>query len=130
MTDALIAWRDAFEIGIAEVDFEHRKLIELINQVYGESDEGLMTIDELLGEIYSGIASHFALEEKDMAAMGWAELDAHKEDHESLLDQLRDIMDHAATAGDLDVADLGLRLSSWFSGHFQTYDARLHQAVR
>jgi hemerythrin len=130
VADALITWRKAFEIGIAEVDFEHRKLIDLINQVYAETDAAVMDVERLLGEIYSGIASHFALEEKDMSDIGWWELEAHKEDHEALLDDLRDIMEDAVDAGEIDAAALGVRLSSWFGGHFQSFDARLHQAMR
>lgn len=130
MADALITWRKAFEIGIAEVDFEHRKLIDLINRVYAEAGASVVDVEKLLGEIYSGIASHFALEEKDMNAIGWWELDAHKEDHEVLLDDLRDIMEEAVAAGEIDSAALGSRLSSWFGGHFQSFDARLHQGMR
>ena len=129
MKDVLIRWQDSFEIGIAEVDFEHRRLIDLINQVYGETGD-LVSLEELLGEIHSGIAAHFALEEKDMAAIGWPEFDAHKEDHEALLDELRDIMDDAVATGRIDVMDLGTRLSDWFTGHFRSYDARLHRALQ
>ena len=55
--------------------------------------------------------------------MAYAE---HKEDHEILLDDLRDIMDQVEDDGTYDEDQLSNDLSYWFSEHFRTHDARLH----
>ena len=125
----LVDWRDEFEIGIPEVDYEHRAMIDLINSTYTDLLLGNASADELLGEIYLRISSHFALEEKDMMAMQWTEFEQHKNDHENLLDQLRDIMDDVAASAEVDSEHLGARLSAWFTDHFGTFDARLHRAL-
>ena len=57
----------------------------------------------------------------------YPELNAHKRDHERLLDDLRDIMDsEAATEADARSNALGTALDAWFGVHFATFDARLH----
>ena len=58
------------------------------------------------------------------------EYEAHKADHERLLDALRDIMD-SFEAGDFDGVseELSLRLKDWFVEHFSTRDARLHKVL-
>jgi hemerythrin len=55
-------------------------------------------------------------------------LGAHKQDHERLLDDLRDIMDAFERAEEIDSVELATRLDSWFSRHFRTHDAEFHQA--
>lgn len=127
---SLIEWRDEFEIGIPSVDHEHRGLIRLINELHGKlaGNADKETIARFLGEIHALISAHFALEEKEMRDLGYDELDLHKEEHEDLLDQIRDMMedlenDRAARTEE----DLGHRLNEWFTVHFRTRDARLHR---
>ena len=128
---SLIEWKPEFSVGNVAVDHEHRELIDLINTVH-ESIREKTAREQIaagLGEIYAQIAAHFALEEKIMRDAGYADIGPHKEDHESLLDQLADII-YAVEAGKgLDQADLSSRLNQWFTGHFRTHDAKLHRRV-
>ena len=92
---SLIEWKPEFSVGDVAVDHEHRELIRLINNVHAAIVSGADR-DRLaagLGEIYAQIAAHFALEEKRMRDAGYADFGPHKADHESLLDQLADIID-------------------------------------
>lgn len=127
----LIEWRDEFSVGNAAVDHEHRALIDLINNVHDGISEhaGPDHLAEGLGEIYAQIAAHFALEEKLMQDAGYEDFAAHKEDHESLLDQLADILHGVDVGGRYDEAGLSARLERWFSGHFATHDAKLHRQL-
>lgn len=124
----LLEWRDEFRIGIEEVDHEHRELIALINAAHAHG-VGADTVEAALGEIYAAITAHFALEEKDMRALNYPSLPAHKTDHESLLDDLRDIMEAVADGHAPPETEFGNRLSDWFAVHFRTHDALLHRFV-
>ena len=85
-----------------------------------------MRVIERLGDIYAEIAAHFALEEKMMRDANYVAYRPHKEDHESLLDQLADIIDAFELKGTYDEQALSSALDAWFSEHFRTHDARLH----
>lgn len=126
---ALIEWRDEFKIGIEEVDFEHRELIELINELYGEikMEDSTVAVMYCLEEIYAKISAHFALEEKVMRDLKYDLYEDHKEDHERLLDSIRDIMDEYMDDPTLDEEKFSDRLNDWFVQHFSTKDARLHK---
>lgn len=126
---ALITWKNEFNIGVPSVDEEHRQLIKLINEIHGylNDDEREFFVDDFLGEIYARIAAHFALEEKWMREHGYDQFREHKAEHEKLLDDIRDIMDAYDDKANFDEATLSDRLSSWFTGHFKTMDARLHK---
>ena len=53
----------------------------------------------------------------------------HKNDHERLLDEIRDIMEDFEASSSFDDILLAERLDAWFSRHFETHDARLHHAI-
>jgi hemerythrin len=124
----LLQWQDRFRIGIAEVDHEHREMIDLINELHDAlgGDRSRDRVEDFLGEILARITAHFALEEKQMEYMAYPERGGHKADHERLLDEIRDLMDEVAEYGVLDEARFATRLSSWFGDHFGTFDERLH----
>lgn len=128
---ALIEWRTEFETGIAEVDAEHRDLIELINALHQEIRDKAdsHTISAFLGEVFARIAAHFALEETVMRKHAYDDYPAHKAEHERLLDEIRDIMD-AYEAGTVDCdAALSGTVRDWFIDHFKLKDARLHRLL-
>jgi len=130
---ALIEWRDEFSIGIPSVDYEHRGMIRMINRLHEEMSArpSRDMVADFLGEIHALISAHFALEEKEMRAMGYDEFNDHKDDHERLLDDIRDIMDAFETDDTEDYAeDLSHRLEAWFTEHFRTKDARLHRYLK
>jgi hemerythrin len=127
----VLQWREEFSVGIEEVDHEHRELIELIRTLQQDLHAGADTdrIIDVLGEIYNQIAAHFALEEKMMRTTHYPALPEHKQDHETLLDDLRDIMDEVEDDGVLDETQLTDDLDRWFSDHFKTHDAKLHHSA-
>jgi len=127
----LIKWKPAYSLGIPSVDFEHREMIEMINKVYASlgNNAGLDEIEGALEDIYAGIASHFALEERHMRAARYEEFKEHKDEHEDLLDQLRDMMDDFDQDPESSRETLQNSLSNWFGKHFASFDARLHHKL-
>ncbi|MDH3195497.1 MAG: bacteriohemerythrin [Hyphomicrobiales bacterium] len=134
----LLDWKDSYSVGIEAVDHEHRELIDLINTLHEEltasgGDSGRRDALAIFGDIYKGISSHFALEEKFMREHGYDQLTDHKSDHERLLDELRDIMDDyddgRGDSRDKESGRISERLGAWFARHFQTHDARLHSRL-
>lgn len=127
----LLQWQETFSVGVAEVDHEHRELIDLINTLHtalGTERSG-ERVEAFLGEIFADISAHFALEERVMRERRYDALAEHKGDHERLLDELRDIMDAQADGSALDDAQLGAVLAEWFGRHFRTHDARFHRLL-
>lgn len=125
----LIEWKDEFELGIASVDHEHRELVNLINELHArlDADATPELVGTFLGEIYMRISAHFALEETVMRDMRYDRQGPHKADHESLLEDVRDIMDAHDSGAYLDYESvLSDQLRTWFTRHFKTEDARLH----
>lgn len=128
---SLISWKPAYSLGISSVDGEHRDMIEMINGVYAKfaSTPEPGAIAEALGEIHAGISAHFALEERLMQAAAYSGYTEHKQSHEELLDQIRDLMDGFEADPERGKSALQSQLGNWFSLHFATFDARLHEQM-
>lgn len=124
----LIQWLDRFDIGIPEIDAEHRELVDLINVFHEHLLDPKHTTDvaDFLGTVYARMAAHFKHEELEMLRLEYAEYWPHKGDHERLLDELRAMISAWNEHRPFDGGDLSQRLERWFSVHFQTFDARLH----
>jgi hemerythrin-like metal-binding protein len=127
----LLSWREDYSVGIDAVDHEHQELIDLINRLHQQlvGANAKVTVPAFFGDLLKGISAHFALEEKFMREQGYQRLASHKADHERLLDELRDIMEAFETSEEIDSVELALRLDTWFTRHFKTHDALLHQAL-
>lgn len=128
----LIEWRSEFETGVADVDHEHRELVDLINQLHDQMGGNAESteISAFLGEVFARISAHFALEESVMRKHDYDQYAEHKTDHEKLLDDIRDIMDdfEAGKYTSYDEA-LSRAVRDWFVDHFKTKDARLHKML-
>jgi hemerythrin len=129
---SLIEWNSEFNLGIEEIDSEHRALVALINALHDAMSAGAGRADvvEGISEIYTLVATHFAQEETFMRETRYMAYAEHKEDHEVLLDDLREILDEVGSGGEYLEERLSADLQYWFSEHFRTHDARLHQHGR
>ncbi len=128
MSQVQLQWQERYAIGIPAVDHEHQELIRMINDLVLRILAGtdVKFVSDSLGDILSAISAHFALEEKIMRDHHYDQYFHHKSDHDRLLDQLRDIMDEYEVHRQINPAQLVAALDDWFSVHFRTHDARLH----
>lgn len=126
---SLIKWKDEFDLGIEEIDNEHRDLVALINALHDAMLAGAGRADILEGisQIYALVSAHFEREEAFMRESRYMAYAEHKEDHEVLLDDLREIIEQVRSGGGYAEARLSADLQYWFSEHFRTHDARLHR---
>lgn len=110
------------------IDDEHREIILLIH----EFDELLCRggtkeqIIDLFAVVHSNIKSHFNAEEQLMRKHTYADYQAHKADHDRLLDQLDEIMTDYERGAHADRhLSLAKRITDWFAVHFAKMDAAM-----
>lgn len=128
---APINWKPEYSVGDPAIDHEHRELVDLVNTAAAALLDGGVRGDaeRAFGDLLRAISAHFALEEEQMRRAGYDQIAAHKDDHERLLDALRDIMDTDDDAGNATAQRLTDALEIWFTDHFRTHDARLHRRL-
>lgn len=127
---ALMEWDDAYLIGIESLDYEHRDLINTINELHenlsGAPDK--MEIEAYLGSILRRMTAHFAHEENLMQEADYAHVVAHKKEHEAFLDDYVESMKTYHDTADLErVSDIEVMLKSWIGEHIVTTDRQMVQ---
>lgn len=76
-----VTWNQAYEVGIVDIDVEHRSLIATLN-LLNESKE--VEKKKIFISLLSKLKTHFSNEETVMRNLGCAELESHKKIHEDL----------------------------------------------
>ncbi len=79
-------WKDAYSVGVAEIDRQHKKLIDMINKLHQAMSQGKgkQVVEPVLADLVNYCATHFKAEEKLMADAGYPELDSHREKHQKM----------------------------------------------
>lgn len=125
---SLASLKDGLRTGIDGLDYEHRKLVGVMETLCDSFDGAGSTgeVSDLFGAFYAEASAHFALEESLMRVKKYAFLDAHKADHERLLDQIRHMMEayEDGTCADCGTS-LRACLEAWFTGHVADADSGL-----
>ncbi len=121
----IISWSETMSVGVPRLDHDHRVLIGLINQLAGAPSPALD--DKLIGEVLAALVAytvfHFAREEQVMEACGFAEIEAHREEHKLLAGELRALHRRFLhERPNVDHADLFRFLTDWLNHHLLLQD--------
>ena len=80
---ALLLWQDNLNTGIQVIDDQHRRIVEMINQLHAAQTGGSqLVVAEVIDELVDYTLSHFAFEEELMEEAGYPFCAAHKRVHE------------------------------------------------
>lgn len=121
-------WHEDFELGVTALDDPHRRLLALAGEVAqclraGAPKEKIAASVRALSEF---AASHFAAEERLMAACGYCENTVHAEHHGELVGQFerfaQRVMTHHSAAGS---GKMLAFLRAWVTRHIQHTDRKL-----
>jgi hemerythrin len=128
----LLQWTDRYATGIAEIDQEHRGLIEFVNRLHDGwfADDAGLTAGRFFTRLLDEISAHFASEEVAMRDGAYDQFADHKEEHDRFIDEIRDIMEASGQSDEIDSLELAYHLDSWFAHHFTTYDAQNASALQ
>ncbi len=100
-----LEWQEEYNIGVEEIDKEHRRLFKIINKLMTASSENgdnyQRTCQEGIKFFRGHTLKHFADEELYMATMGYEGLERHKKIHkgfrEDTLPALEQELERTAT---------------------------------
>lgn len=89
----LIKWNAFYSVNVEEIDNQHKKLIDLINQLYDamKAGKGTEVLSTVLTELVEYTAYHFETEERLFLQQGYAEYEAHKVIHDDLTRRAKEL---------------------------------------
>ena len=114
---------DKFEIGIAEIDLQHRHLNYLLERLQSAVDKHYgYAANAILVELAIETRIHFAVEESLMRLLSFPDTDPHVAEHRKLTEQLDQFRQRAQ---DFDVADgLSGFIQTWLVDHINNFDRK------
>ncbi len=83
---ALIEWTPALEVGLEEMDRQHRQLVKILNELHQAMQAGGRQRDlvRVMDELIQYTKFHFSTEERLMAEAAYPGLPRHKQTHQAL----------------------------------------------
>jgi len=123
---ALLTWNDSYSVKVKQLDDQHKKLIDLINQLYDamKVGKGSEVIGPVLKSLITYTQTHFSTEEQLMKLHGYPDYDAHKNEHNQLVAQVSDIK-KGMDAGKMPLTQNVMNfLRDWLIKHIQGDDKK------
>lgn len=122
-----IKWRDSYSLGDTEIDEQHQMLFVLVNALLAATEKSDLT--EAVANLFKHTRDHFAHEETIMRRTDYPGLQAHVEQHNTLLSKLSNASELIANYT-LTMANLESFLAAWLLNHMETLDAPLVNHIR
>ena len=125
-------WNTLFETGIAEIDAQHQRLVELVNELGQRADGADQAhLDETLSALADYTVYHFQSEEAIMAAAGVSAEHAnrHRETHRRFVAQVVDWITRRKRGEELSLQQLIEFLANWLVFHILGDDQSLGRQV-
>ncbi len=83
---AFFDWKAEYSLELSEIDGQHKKLVEMLNELYValKAGEGREALGGILAGLVNYTKTHFATEERLMKSYGYPGYLEHKEKHEKM----------------------------------------------
>ena len=120
----MFEWSNAYSVGIASIDSQHRTLFALGAELHAAmaAGEGRAACAKILERLVRYTASHFAHEERLLRQHGYPQYEAHKAEHDALTKQVlhlqRNLMENQAPI----TIQLLQFIKAWLAQHIQNSD--------
>ncbi|MBN2087364.1 hemerythrin family protein [Candidatus Peregrinibacteria bacterium] len=121
-----IIWEKEHELGIKEIDEQHKKLIEIMNHLCETINSGKENyfVDEILDDLRDYAMAHFQTEEKYFIEFKYEDAEEHRKQHNKFFSALK-LFKRDLDIGEEHVAkELTEFLENWLFNHMMKYDKK------
>jgi len=126
-----INWSLKYNVGIAEIDYQHKYFLKLINRLALNheflKETGL--IQAHLSELDKYTRFHFKSEENIMNLVGYSDLECHRQLHRDLIDKLS-YQSYQAQISTKNMSEFIIFLKDWFLNHTVNQDKKLSEYIK
>ncbi len=123
--NSFFVWNSSYSVDCDAMDREHKRMVEIINQLYGamRQGKGNTAIGSILDALVEYTRTHFVHEEQLMREAGYAGYEEHKREHDSLTEQVLAIQDRFRSGSVLSLEVMSF-VKEWLVNHIQGSDKR------
>lgn len=128
----ILPWKEEYSIGINEVDLQHKKLVDFLNQLFDAMSVGKGS--EVLSEILNGLTDytvkHFATEEKYMVVYAFPNYKNHKIEHKKLVEEVAQLKEEFENGNKRLTIEVVNFLKEWLVSHILGSDKALGEHLK
>jgi len=117
-------WKEEYSVGVRALDLDHQKLLNLLNQFNTAYDYAMSEEYErqALKDLTDYTQYHFTREEKLMADNNYPDLEAHKIQHQVMIDEIKRLEARYNEEGHEAFEEVSQFLSDWLINHINGTD--------
>ncbi|MEI7810892.1 MAG: bacteriohemerythrin [Ignavibacteria bacterium] len=121
-----INWNQRYSVGINEIDNQHKKLVNYINELHeamkaGKAKEALSII---IQNLIKYTQTHFTLEEKYFAQFDYPDTAGHKREHQLFVSKVLDYQGRFLTGSSIVSIEIINFLRDWLIHHICVVDKK------
>lgn len=118
-------WKDEYLLGVDEMDEEHKTLVEKINNLAVAIEVGKVNgkLKSAFKDLFDYTREHFSREEVYQASIAYPDLEAHKELHRKLIEQLAGFSSELER-GQLRPVEIMSFINNWLIKHILGVDMK------
>ena len=122
----LFFWKRSYEIGINEIDMQHRQLVGIVNELFDAMKEGkgAAIVDEILDKLIDYVQLHFSTEEHYMQTHYYPGLEEHERQHLDMTKHVVELITMKRTGKGVNAPDLMNFLQEWLVDHISVEDKK------
>lgn len=119
-----VEWKDDYSVGIDSIDQQHKRLLNLINQLQTAVDysTGEQFEREALDELVDYTKTHFSYEEGLMKDNDYPDFEAHKLQHEKMFKKVEEVLSEYEQDHDTAMSNAAEFLKDWLIRHINGTD--------
>lgn len=123
---AFFEWKDSFNIGVAEIDRQHRQFLEYLNELsdLSAAEKSAPVRKEVIAVLRRHAETHFIYEEKLFEVIGYSETDAQVRQHEYFMSRVLELDDEQLHGDAEKLSGVIAFLRDWFLNHVLEADRR------
>ncbi len=120
----LIKWKDEYNLGIKQIDEQHKNLVSVMNNLYEIINEefGLDGTKKIFEELKKYSEQHFSLEEKYFDEFGFKNAEHHKQHHRFFREKIIELSEEGRLEQIPACFSLIDFLEDWFLNHVTNED--------
>lgn len=123
---AAIQWTNSLSVNVSEIDQQHQRLIQMINDLDDamRQGKGKETVGKIIQNMIAYTGTHFSTEEKYFDRFGYPDAAVHKKTHADFVKKAKEVKQK------FDQGQLGLPievmnfLSGWLGSHIKGEDKK------
>lgn len=124
-----LQWKEEYSVGIDSIDQQHKKLVNLINQLQSavKYSTGEAFEREALDELVDYTKTHFSYEEGLLEQNDYPDFDAHKAQHANMIEKVEAVLSEYEKDSDTAMLNALNYLSEWLINHINGTDKNYSQ---